>query len=262
VSNQEEEILKKLEKHFIIENQKKCQLRDVINQYFYSTSNFKLTSSNQRKKLENSLDEILSILGYTFNSSSKIDEKNPIIIINHIGIGKLFKININKIDTSFKRLINDDPFHFIVLGPYLICKKFNLNLYCVFTEFKHPVCDLFKKMDYIQIDRFQKNNYSKLKSEVQNIIESDENAAICIFPEGGTTGKRKSNSIYSLEEFKPGFLKLARELSLNIITGCQVFNQKGHLVVKCSNTKQNDYRESMQRNIDLVLYENDFDKWL
>lgn len=262
MSNQEEEILKKLEQHFMIENQKKWQLRDVIYQYFYGTSNFKLTNTNQRKTLENTLDEILSILGYTFNSSSKFDDKNPIIIINHVGVGKLFKVNIKEIDASFERLINDDPFHFIVLGPYLICKKFNLNLYCVFTEFKHPVFGLLKKMNYIQIDRFQKNNYCKLKSKVQKIIESDENAAICIFPEGGTTGKRKSKSIYSLEEFKLGFLQLAKELSLNIITGCQVFDQKGHLIVKCTNTKQNDYREAMQRNIDSVLYENNFDKWL
>ncbi|WP_323756236.1 1-acyl-sn-glycerol-3-phosphate acyltransferase [Roseivirga sp.] len=254
----EETISRKIRNYFNLDAKLQEGSRQIITDYFNDSLLIcdMEDSATQKRLFNKSLESLSQLYSPIVINECKPNKNRKLIISNHIGLAKLFKFQLTKLNKNFNDLINNDPFHFILLGPYSYTQMFDNELVPVFTQFQYPSSTVFKNLGFIQIDRQTNGNYSQLHSKVRLTLNDDMKSVICLYPEGGTSGKRSNETIYSLEPFKNGYLNLAKQLNLDLICCTQVFHTTGKFIVHLKN-EVHSIRPFMQEKIkELLSYED------
>lgn len=155
------------------------------------------------------------------------------VISNHFGTFKLISMNPEELkqrgvighkvpNVYYPYLTYYMPFHPIgeVLGD---------NVYEGSFEEPGRLGDLFRATGSVDVPPPDVFNAPQERTEAlvkmtKELFDKHNNAALVIFPEGGTTGKRSGGAIYDLEEFKTGAFIIAAQLGVPILPVGQYFN--------------------------------------
>ena len=235
----------------------------------------------QNELINTSLD-LCELFGYEIQYNNKMHSIPPnglIIISNHIGLNKLTKINHkliiqkltsiggkNKIE-QVQPLLNDDPFLLLFAPLIVVAKKLsksnNIKIILICTKFPEPYSNIIKKSGGIILDPTIENQYKKLlhsaRKKVTECLQNSQIPVFIMFPEGGTSGKTNNDSPYSLLNFKTGYARLSRDLTINSLPVVVSLNQQSKLDITILKTVShseiydvNTIRSKMQSIIDKI----------
>lgn len=103
-----------------------------------------------------------------------------------------------------------------------------MPLYETAIELPSPLFEIQTNCKTIIVPVEGKNRTEQLTQNVLSLIAREPGAAIVMYPEGGTSGKRNNGGPYDLDEFHGGAFVVAIQTGLPILPVCQYFNpEKG-----------------------------------
>jgi hypothetical protein len=172
----------------------------------------------------------------------KLNKKSPVMIVsNHLGTFKLAAMDAEELrQNGVTGPILDIYYPYVgFIAPfYPVTKILEDNVYEAAVEAPGKLGELFRATGNIdvppkvKIDEPSTNGEEARRSDVildsaRELINKHNNAALVIFPEGGTTGKRSGGKIYELEKFKTGSFVIAAALNMLVLPVVQYFNTNG-----------------------------------
>lgn len=168
----------------------------------------------------------------------ELGKNKPVMIAsNHFGSFKLISMNPEELRAN--GIMHPIP---NIYYPYLtyympfypVAEALGDNIYEASFEQPGQLGDLFRATGSIDVPPPGVSSVERaggpakrtdeLVGFTQQLFENHPNAALAIFPEGGTTGKRSSGAIYDLAEFKTGAFVIASKLGIPILPVVQYFN--------------------------------------
>lgn len=146
---------------------------------------------------------------------------------NHLGTYKLIPIHPQEelgIDLKIP-ILHPFPMFYAPLWP--VSERLGDNLYEGAFGYPYPISEIQRKAGSVLIPpnvKGQGGGVSTVKQETESVVRDHRNAAIAIFPESGTSGKRNNGGPYDLENFKTGAFVIASELNIPVLPVAQYFN--------------------------------------
>lgn len=163
----------------------------------------------------------------------ELTKASPVMVIsNHFGTFKL--ISMSPEELQARGITHPVP---NIYYPYLtyympfqpVAEALGNNVYEGSFEEPAKLGDLFRATGSIDVPppemfREPQERTDALVELTGKLFKNRPNAALVIFPEGGTTGKRSGGSIYDLEKLKTGAFIIAAKLGVPILPVGQYFN--------------------------------------
>lgn len=149
-----------------------------------------------------------------------------IIVTNHLGTAKLTAIDNS--DHKFPVPLDSfEPFP-IRHAPFrLISDQSGLSLHEAALELPGDLGRVQEICQVLAIPTDGSGRTQLLADKVKSLV-TRERAAVVMYPEGGTSGKRNNGGPYDLSKFHSGAFVVAGQLEIPILPVCQYFNpQKG-----------------------------------
>lgn len=160
----------------------------------------------------------------------ELKKKSPVMIVsNHLGTFKLISMNPEElkergIDHKVPNIYY--PYLTYYMPFYPAAEVLEDNVYEASFEEPAKLGELFRAAGSIDVPPPEVilERTSALARWTRELIDKHHNAALVVFPEGGTTGKRSGGAIYDLAEFKTGAFVIAAQVGISILPIAQYFN--------------------------------------
>ncbi len=168
----------------------------------------------------------------------KLEKKKPVMILsNHLGTFKLISMNPKElrekgIDHSVPNIYYPPVAYYMPFFP--VAELLGNNVYEASFEQPLRLGEYFRATGSIDVPPPDTNSpvqssgtarrTGELVNATRQLFQNRPNAALVIFPEGGTTGKRSGGALYDLEGFKTGAFFIAAKLGVPILPVAQYFN--------------------------------------
>lgn len=168
----------------------------------------------------------------------KLDRKKPVMILsNHLGTFKLISMNPEElrekgIEHRVPNIYYPPITYYMPFIP--VAKLLGNNIYEASFEQPLRLGEYFRATGSIDVpppdvtSPVQASGTARRTEELvkatRQLFQNHPNAALVIFPEGGTTGKRSGGALYDLEGFKTGAFFIAAKLGVPILPVAQYFN--------------------------------------
>lgn len=160
----------------------------------------------------------------------RLKKNKPVMIVsNHLGTFKL--ISLSPEELKERGIDHKTP---SIYYPYLtyymafqpIGERLGDGVYEASFEMPGKLGELFRASGNIDVPppEVTQQRTAALTKWSQDLIERHPNAALVVFPEGGTTGKRSGGKIYDLEEFHKGAFVIASQLGIPVLPVAQHFD--------------------------------------
>lgn len=154
-------------------------------------------------------------------------KRGVIVVVNHLGTAKLTRIPTETfgLDISLKEI---EPFLVRHAPISKISDSLGSNLFETAIELPPPFLEIQKACKVITVSPEGTGRTKRLVEDVRHLVSGEPSSVIVMYPEGGTSGKRNTGSIYDLDQFHSGAFVVAQELSLPVLPVCQYLNpEKG-----------------------------------
>lgn len=153
--------------------------------------------------------------------------RGVIIVTNHLGMGILTIIDNtdHRFPVSLEEFVG---FPVRLAALPLVAENLDVPLYETAVELPPPLFEIQKACKTIIVPVEGKDRTEQLARNVLSLVAREPGAAIVMYPEGGTSGKRNNGGPYDLDEFHRGAFVVAIQTGLPILPVCQYFNpEKG-----------------------------------
>ena len=146
-----------------------------------------------------------------------LEPGKPIMIAsNHLGDYKLSPIQPQELGLELPiDQIHPFPMYFAPYSP--IARRLAVELFDAHVELPKPLYSIQKACSLITIVAVQSGGLARLENDTRVLFENNPRAALVVFPEGGTSGKRNGGGPYNLEEFHAGAFVIAGNLGIPIL---------------------------------------------
>lgn len=220
---------------------------------FYKRAIIRIYYKHNRDRTLNDFIEVSNEIFETASlyivSSPKLNSfdfsKGIILISNHIGAYKLIKIVKKEMQHSLRNeindvafldkmspLINNDPiiilFSPVIVSFMKIVDNLDVDFYLALSNSSFPYSDVIQDCNGFEIRRDVGGQYAKFEHEIdirrKNSLERGKIPVIVLFPEGGTSGKRRMDGPLMLGDFMRGYLYYSKKYGLPILPVLQFFD--------------------------------------
>lgn len=168
----------------------------------------------------------------------KLEKKKPVMVLsNHLGTFKLISMSPKElrekgIEHRVPNIYYPPVTYYMPFFP--VAELLGNNIYEASFEQPLRLGEYFRATGSIDVpppdvtSPVQSSGTARRTEELvkatRQLFQNRPNAALVIFPEGGTTGKRSGGALYDLEGFKTGAFFIAAKLGVPILPVAQYFN--------------------------------------
>ncbi len=245
--------------------------RKLLSRFMSNSVHILEEKASDNRGIRQNYEDLLDTLNKTLKTNVKDGRQyldglkgSPVILItNHLGTTKLARFREDEV----ARGLEIEPFPIRHCAFKQISDALGYQIYEAAVELPGKLLEVQKACGVVTIPSSGEGRTEVLINKVKEVINTEPNALLVMYPEGGTTGKRNGGGPYDLEQFHKGAIVTAKDLSIPILPVVQYFNPNGGLelyvlppvTVQKLNTLDLDVVEKecqdvMQKKLDLLKH--------